>query len=45
MSLVILATQSVFTPETFQVSVVVYAIAVVLGLVSVIQLIRERDKR
>jgi ubiquinone biosynthesis protein len=45
MSLVILATQSVFTPETFQVSIVVYAIAVILGLVSVIQLIRERDKR
>ncbi len=45
MSLVILATQSVFSPQTFQVSIVVYAIAVVLGLVSVIQLIRERDKR
>jgi ubiquinone biosynthesis protein len=45
MSLVILATQSVFTPEIFQVSIVVYAIAVILGLVSVIQLIRERDKR
>jgi len=45
MSMVIFTTQNVFSPETFQVSIVVYAIAVALGLVSVIQLIRERDKR
>jgi ubiquinone biosynthesis protein len=45
MSLVILATQSVFSPDTFQISIVVYAMAVVLGLISVVQLIRERDKR
>jgi len=45
MSLVVLATQSVMTAESFQLTVAVYAIAVVVGIYSLVQLIRERDKR
>jgi len=45
MSLIVLATQSVLTIQSLQIGIVVYAVAVVLSIVSVIQLIRERDKR
>jgi len=45
MSLVVLATQSVLTPESFQVTVIVYAVAIFVGIFSSVQLIRERDKR
>ncbi len=45
MSLVVLATQSVLTVESFQITVLVYAIAIFVGIFSVVQLIRERDKR
>jgi len=45
MSLVVLATQSVLTPESFQVTVIVYAVAIFVGIFSLVQLIRERDKR
>lgn len=44
-SLVVLATQSVLSIESFQITVVVYALAAFVGIYSVIQLIRERDKR
>jgi hypothetical protein len=44
MSLVVLATQSVLSIESFQIAVVVYALAAFVGIYSVIQLIRERDK-
>ena len=44
-SLVVLATQSVLSIESFQIAVVVYALAAFVGIYSVIQLIRERDKR
>lgn len=45
MSLVVLATQNVLTAESFQLTIAVYAVAVFVGVFSVIQLIRERDKR
>jgi ubiquinone biosynthesis protein len=45
MSLVVLATQSVLTAESFQLTVAVYALAVIIGIYSLVQLIRERDKR
>ena len=45
MSLVVLATQSVMTVESFQITVAVYTLAVFVGIYSVVQLIRERDKR
>ena len=42
-SLVILATQNVLTVESFQVTLVVYAVAIIVVIVTVIQLYRERD--
>jgi len=45
MSLVVLATQSVLSAESFQLTVAIYAVAVLVGIYSVVQLIRERDKR
>jgi len=45
MSLVVLATQSVLTTESFQITLMIYAIAIFVGIFSVVQLIRERDKR
>ena len=45
MSLVVLATQSVLSAESFQLTVAMYALAVFGGIFSVVQLIRERDKR
>ncbi|MCX6649928.1 MAG: AarF/UbiB family protein [Candidatus Bathyarchaeota archaeon] len=45
MSLVVLATQSVLSAESFQLTVAIYALAVFVGIFSVVQLIRERDKR
>ncbi|MGD0802449.1 MAG: AarF/UbiB family protein [Candidatus Bathyarchaeia archaeon] len=45
MSLVVLATQSMLTVESLQITVLVYAIAIFVGILSVVQLICERDKR
>jgi hypothetical protein len=45
MSLVVLATQSVLTTESFQITVIIYGTAIFVGIFSVVQLIRERDKR
>jgi ubiquinone biosynthesis protein len=45
MSLVVLATQSVLTMESLQITVIVYAIAILVGIFAVVQLIRERNKR
>lgn len=44
-SLVVIATQSVLTPSSFQITILVYGLAIFVGIFSVVQLIRERDKR
>ncbi len=45
MSLFVIATQSMLTPPLFQITILVYVLAIFLGIFSVAQLIRERDKR
>jgi len=45
MSLIVLTTQSILTIESLEIVIVVYVVAVIVSVYSVIQLIRERDKR
>jgi ubiquinone biosynthesis protein len=45
MSLVVIATQNVLTAGSFQLTIVVYALVVLIGVFSVFQLIKQRDKR
>ncbi len=45
MSLIVLTTQSLLTFESLQIVIGVYVVAVIVSVFSVVQMIRERDKR
>lgn len=45
MSLIVIATQNILTEESFLLTIGVYAVVVLVGVFSVFQLIRQRDKR
>ncbi len=45
MSLIVIATQNILTTESFLLTIGVYAVVVLVGVFSVFQLIRQRDKR
>jgi ubiquinone biosynthesis protein len=45
MSLIVLTAQSVLTFESLEIVIAVYVVAVIVSVYSVIQMIRERDKR
>ncbi len=45
MSLIVIATQNILTEESFLLTISVYAVVVLVGVFSVFQLIRQRDKR
>ncbi|MCJ7635701.1 hypothetical protein MUP77_25330, partial [Candidatus Bathyarchaeota archaeon] len=44
MSLIVLATQNLFSTEALQIIVLFYVVAIFIGVFSVVQLIRSRDK-